>query len=347
MSDKKIKILCVEDEIDIRANISDILRDEGYEVIEAENGYHGYELFIEHRPDLIISDIMMPKLDGFGLLKMVRDTTGLKNSTIPFIFLTALGQKENVIKGVNLSANDYLVKPIDFDLLIAKVKEKTENSKRVDDVHQGQISNLKNQISVMLPKDVFNYLDVIIEISGNLKNEPYGPLPHRSYLEEIKKIYLNSISLRAVINNSLDHDLIDSKLKAEEEIIQLGDFINEFLENVDENFVKKIEVANPHNMHLLPSVKIDKITLIEVFGLILFDIAKAEISSKIRISAMLDHLKQIVLIFNYESVKNYNDVFLNKEKIFKALNRQNCRFEMVDHKKNTAVIIIPEYRINH
>ena len=189
MSDQKIKILCVEDEIDIRSNISDILRDEGYEVVEAENGYHAYELFIEHRPDLIISDIMMPKLDGFGLLKMVRDTTGLKNSAIPFIFLTALGQKENVLKGVNLSANDYLVKPIDFDLLIAKVKEKTENSKRIDDVHQGQISNLKNQISVMLPKDVFNYLDVITEISGNLKNEPYGPLPHRSYLEEIKKIY--------------------------------------------------------------------------------------------------------------------------------------------------------------
>lgn len=347
MSDQKIKILCVEDEIDIRSNISDILRDEGYEVVEAENGYHAYELFIEHRPDLIISDIMMPKLDGFGLLKMVRDTTGLKNSAIPFIFLTALGQKENVLKGVNLSANDYLVKPIDFDLLIAKVKEKTENSKRVDDVHQGQISNLKNQIAVMLPKDVFNYLDVITEISGNLKNEPYGPLPHRSYLEEIKKIYLNSVSLRAVINNSLDRSLIDYKLKAEEEIIQLGDFINEFLENIDENFEKKIEVANPHNMHLLPSIKIDRITLIEVFGLILFDIAKAEISSKIRISAMLDHLKQIVLVFNYDSVKNYNDIFLNKEKIFKALNRQNCRFEMVDHKKNTAVIIIPEYRINH
>ncbi|MFM6973521.1 MAG: response regulator transcription factor [Alphaproteobacteria bacterium] len=347
MSDKKIKILCVEDEIDIRVNISDILRDEGYEVLEAENGYHGYELFIEHRPDLIISDIMMPKLDGFGLLKMVRDTTGLKNSVIPFIFLTALGQKENVLKGVNLSANDYLVKPIDFDLLIAKVKEKTENSKRVDEVHQGQISNLKNQIAVMLPKDVFNYLDVITEITGNLKNEPYGPLPHRSYLEEIKKIYLNSLSLRAVINNSLDQSLIDSKLQAEEEIIQLGDFINEFIDNIDENFKKKIEIINTHNMHLIPAIKIDKISLIEAFGLLLFDIAKAEISSKIKISGMQDHRKQIILVFNYDSMKNYDEIFINKDKISKALNRQNCRFETVEHKKNTAVIIIPEYRINH
>ena len=79
MSDKKIKILCVEDEIDIRSNIADILRDEGYEVFEAGNGYQGYESFIQEKPDLIISDIMMPELDGYGLLKLVRDTSGLKN----------------------------------------------------------------------------------------------------------------------------------------------------------------------------------------------------------------------------------------------------------------------------
>ena len=101
----------------------------------------------------------MPELDGYGLLKLVRDTVGLKNSAVPFIFLTALGQKDNVIKGVNLSANDYLVKPIDFDLLIAKIKEKTENFQRVEEAHKNQIVNLKNQVSIVLPRDVFSYLD--------------------------------------------------------------------------------------------------------------------------------------------------------------------------------------------
>jgi CheY-like chemotaxis protein len=201
--------LCVEDEIDIRSNISDILRDEGYEVIEAGNGYEGFELFLNERPDLIISDIMMPELDGFGLLKFVRDAEGFKNSTIPFIFLTALGQKDNVIKGVNLTANDYLVKPIDFDLLIAKVKEKTTNYLRIESFHQGQINNIKNQISLILPKDSLNYLDVITEIAGKLKDEPYGSFPHRLYLDEIKKIYLNSLNLRTTIHNYLDKDVVD------------------------------------------------------------------------------------------------------------------------------------------
>jgi DNA-binding response OmpR family regulator len=125
----KIKILCVEDEQEIRENIAEILRDEGFEVFEAENGRVGFDSFLQNKPDLVVSDIMMPEVDGYALLKAIREGKNVKNNLVPFIFLTALGQKDNVVKGVNLSANDYLVKPIDFDLMIAKIKEKTENFK--------------------------------------------------------------------------------------------------------------------------------------------------------------------------------------------------------------------------
>ena len=93
----KAKILCVEDEQDIRENIADILRDEGFEVFEAKNGKEGFDSFLKNKPHLVISDIMMPEVDGYGLLKLVREDKTSRNSTVPFIFLTALGQKDNVI----------------------------------------------------------------------------------------------------------------------------------------------------------------------------------------------------------------------------------------------------------
>ena len=344
MSDKKIKILCVEDEVDIRSNIADILRDEGYEVCEAGNGYQGYEVFIQEKPDLIISDIMMPELDGYGLLKLVRDTSSLKNSAIPFIFLTALGQKDSVIKGVNLSANDYLIKPIDFDLLIAKVKEKTENSQRVDAVHKDQISNLKNQVSVVLPKDVFAYLDTITKIASSLKDEPFGPFPHRGYLDEIKKIYLNAVSLRSVINNSLDETLIDFKLNVEEEIISIHDFFEDFVKNIDQKIATRIILESLHNVNLLPKIKIDRISLIEAIGIFIYEILSKDHSSVVRISAMLDHLRQIVIIFYLEN-KEDDKIIVDEAKIWKILDRQNCRFEVLKNKNNTAIITIPEYRL--
>ena len=345
MSDKQIKILCVEDEVDIRSNIADILRDEGYEVFEAENGYHGYEIFIQEKPDLIISDIMMPELDGYGLLKLVRDTSSSKNSAVPFIFLTALGQKDNVIKGVNLSANDYLIKPIDFDLLLAKIKEKTENSIRSEFVHKEQINNLKNQISLVLPKDVFSYLDIITKTASNLKEEPFGPLPHRGYLDEIKKIYLNAISLRSVINNSLDTSIIDFKLNVEEEIISIHNFFEDFIKNIDETIAQRISIEGSHNMNLLPKIKIDKISLIEAIGTLIYELLSKDDASILRISAMLDHLKQIVIIFFFDNNELDNKINVEEAKIWKILDKQNCRFEVLQNKNNTAIITIPEYRL--
>jgi CheY-like chemotaxis protein len=344
MSENKVKILCVEDEIDIRSNIAEILRDEGYEVFEAGNGYEGYEVFISQRPDLIISDIMMPELDGYGLLKLVRETTAIKNYAVPFIFLSALGQKDNVLKGINLSANDYLVKPIDFDLLIAKIKEKTINFQMVDEVRKDQIQNLKNQISLYLPKEIFAYLDQIIKVSGNLKTEPYGPLPHRLYLEDIKKIYLNSLSLKALINNSLDNDIIDYKLNAEEEIIKVGELIEELIKNIDHNISSRVSISNAENFNLLPSLKVDKLKFLESLWLIIAEILKNDLNAELKISGMLDHLKQLIIVF-YLDKNNENKITVDQEKLHKIIEQQNCRFEVLHNKNNTAILTIPEYKL--
>lgn len=103
------KILLIEDNEDIRGNTVEILELSNYEVIAAENGKEGVEKAIEFLPDLIICDIMMPGLDGFGVLHAVHKNEAIKNT--PFIFLTAKTERSDLRKGMEMGADDYITKP--------------------------------------------------------------------------------------------------------------------------------------------------------------------------------------------------------------------------------------------
>ena len=105
------KILLIEDNPDVRENTSEILSLANYKVTVAENGKIGVELAQQDRPDLIICDIMMPELDGYGVLHILSKKPETAN--IPFIFLTAKTEKGDIRKGMNLGADDYLTKPFD------------------------------------------------------------------------------------------------------------------------------------------------------------------------------------------------------------------------------------------
>lgn len=344
---EKIKILCVEDEQEIRENMADILRDEGFEVFEAENGRFGYESFLKNKPDLVISDIMMPEVDGYALLKMIREAKNIKNNLVPFVFLTALGQKDNVIKGVNLSANDYLVKPIDFDLMIAKIHEKTANALKLQEFHKGNIRNIKDQVSTVLPSQLFTYLDTITQVAKLLKEEPYGAMPHARYLEDFDKIYINALRLRSSITNALDSDVIDNKLDVNEEIINIVDFVDSFIDGLNEKYKSKINFDHPFESELLPRVKMDKSILFECLKRILSGIFKADIEARINIAVMIDHFDQMALIFYLESdVPDLNVAAkIDQEKIREVLDKQSCLFDISNEKENSAVVFIPTFRL--
>lgn len=104
------RILVIEDEPEMRRNISTLLRYHDYQTIEAENGRKGVDLAQRERPDLILCDVMMPELDGYGVLQALQQDAGL--ALIPFIFLTAKGAKDDLRSGMNLGADDYLTKPV-------------------------------------------------------------------------------------------------------------------------------------------------------------------------------------------------------------------------------------------
>ena len=103
------RILLIEDSVEIRANTSEMLEFEGFTVLQADNGESGLKLAQGLLPHLIISDIMMPELDGYGVLMALRKQT--ETATILFIFLTAKADRESMRLGMAAGGDDYLTKP--------------------------------------------------------------------------------------------------------------------------------------------------------------------------------------------------------------------------------------------
>ena len=112
------RILIVEDEWKLRRIASDFLRKEGFIVIEAEDGEQALDYIVSQNFDSIILDLMLPKINGWDLLKEIR----IKDSALPVIMLTARGSEEDILKGYEMKADEYIVKPVSMKVLVAKVK---------------------------------------------------------------------------------------------------------------------------------------------------------------------------------------------------------------------------------
>lgn len=119
-------ILVIEDEPEMRRNITALLRFKGYKPVAAENGRVGVDRARRERPDLILCDVMMPELNGYGVLRALQGDLDL--SLIPFVFLTAKGEKEDLRSGMNLGADDYLTKPVGNEDLVNAIETRLQRA---------------------------------------------------------------------------------------------------------------------------------------------------------------------------------------------------------------------------
>ena len=126
---KKTRILVIEDESRMRANLVTILRMEGFEALDAPDGAAGVDAAKRLLPDLILCDISMPRMDGHAVLSALRGEPA--TARIPFIFLTARGDKVDVRSGMNLGADDYLVKPVEIDELLSAIQARLERRQQL------------------------------------------------------------------------------------------------------------------------------------------------------------------------------------------------------------------------
>jgi CRP-like cAMP-binding protein len=202
------KILLIEDNTEVRENTSEILALAHYDVVTAPNGKVGVEMAQSENPDLIICDIMMPELDGYGVLHILSKRT--ETARIPFIFLTAKTEKTDIRKGMTLGADDYLTKPFDdTDLLNAietrlkksalQQKEYPPNSEGLDSFIDDarHALNLQDLCKDKKTKHYKKKSDIFME----------GDLPNNIY-------YLKSGSVKTYKTNSDGKELITNLYKA-------------------------------------------------------------------------------------------------------------------------------------
>lgn len=151
-------ILIIEDNEDVRENISEILMLSNYNVLVADNGKKGLELARSTRPDLILCDIMMPELDGYAVIRAIGNNSELAG--VPFIFLTAKTEKEDFRTGMDLGADDYLTKPFTGDDLLKVVEARLKKREMVKKKYARSIEGLNEFIlEAQTVKDLVNLSD--------------------------------------------------------------------------------------------------------------------------------------------------------------------------------------------
>lgn len=139
------KILLAEDNDDLRELIEDYLSENGFEVFAMEDGQAAWDVFQEEKFDLVLLDVMMPRMDGFELCKKIRD-----RENVPILFLTAKVQEEDQLRGYRLGADDYILKPFSLPVLVAKCQVILERNNHAGDwIESGNIKIQPEQGKVM------------------------------------------------------------------------------------------------------------------------------------------------------------------------------------------------------
>lgn len=200
----KNKILLVEDELDMSLIVADTLCTEGYDVATAADGASGLNKFITEGADLVIADVMMPKMDGFEMARLIRR----KSVDIPIIFLTAKSGIDDVEKGFDLGANDYLRKPFELRELIARVKAllrsttqfsvpvyqigrytfDTTTQKLIIDNHEIELSNIEARLLELLATNIGRTVDASAMMTAIWqRDEPSNRNSMHGYIHKLRQ----------------------------------------------------------------------------------------------------------------------------------------------------------------
>ena len=265
------KILIVEDTLTIREEIHDILVMEGYTVFEAENGSIGFEIALKKHPDLIISDILMPKLNGFEMYKKLQNNKTTK--LIPLIFLSAKAEKSDIRAGMNLGAEDYLTKPIDVEDLLNTVKikidkklllaqetiDKTTTISAILQQQKKELDNYAQLISHELKTPLRNISDVLIWIREELAH----PISSENSINSIELLE-NKVERMELLLIKLEQYKNISPSSFKKNKINLNTIAKKVIAKLQVPSHIKIEIKNK-----LPTLFADEIMLEKVFEILI------------------------------------------------------------------------------
>ncbi|MFA6233868.1 MAG: response regulator, partial [Bacteroidota bacterium] len=207
------KIAVIEDDVIVRETIIERLSEAGYYVVSAENGLHGIDLIHEQLPDLVLCDVMMPNLGGFGVLEYVRKDPATE--LIPFIFLSALSDKNDLRKGMLSGADDYLTKPFTREELLNAVEVRLQKRQSYTQKMHSALDQFRDSLSRSLPHEFLTPLNSILGISHLLKTH-MDEFAEEEVSEMLSNIHQSGQRLLRLVQNYLRFAELES-LRHDEE----------------------------------------------------------------------------------------------------------------------------------
>lgn len=271
---KKSKILIVDDAVDTVELLKKRFHSEGYDTSEAYNGEEALEMVPEYNPDLIVLDVMMPKIDGYEVAKRLKADE--KTKYIPVLMLTAKGEVEHKVKGLDIGADDYMAKPFDYKELSARVRSllsiKATHEKKVEEEKSGALEQMMEQVA----HEIRNPLTSV----GGFARKVFSRLPEG----DVNKKYMQMIIEDVAILESMIKQLIELKSISisVQEPSDINEIIKEALKVFEQDIVQKGISVETDLTENLPLITADKKLLKRAFcNLIKNSIEAMETGTKI------------------------------------------------------------------
>ena len=249
---KMKKVLAIDDTQEIRFIITETLNLFGFQTLVAEDGVTGIKVAQEQLPDLILCDINMPNLDGYGTLKALRENEA--TATIPFIFLSGATDKITMRKGMELGADDYLTKPFTPKELMAAVNTRLEKQAELQRLSDRKLNELRGNLTLALPHELRTPLNGILGLA-NLMIDDHDQMPPEEVLESARFIHESALRLHRLIENFLVYSQIEL-LASESKKLLVNDAIKPVaVQDVAPALAKKIAARHKREGDLLLKIE--------------------------------------------------------------------------------------------
>lgn len=213
------KILVIDDEASLREAITDLLSFEGYETYAAPDGAVGIQYAFEILPDLIVSDLNMPDIDGYQVLQTLRENP--KTASIPFIFITAHADRSFVRHGMELGADDYITKPFTNTELLAAIKTRLQRQEAVISAAMKELTPIKRRLSRVVTHELKTPL-ASIKMAQDLISRQLGQIPTEQLGDLMETLRQGSNRLSHLVEQIVLMTQLESDLLSEAEIARSG-----------------------------------------------------------------------------------------------------------------------------
>ena len=218
------QILIIDDAPFILESTKALLQFEGYEVITAKDGQEGLDIVAQQRPDLILCDIAMPNVDGYTVLKTLKNNP--PTARIPFIFLTAFTERQNIRTGMQLGADDFLVKPYSRDELISSIETQLQKSSLQTQVLEEKLQEVNRSVTEVLPHEFRTVLNQIMGSAKFMQSNANRVSPEE-IVDIVDDIIESTKRLLVITENYLIYSRIQYISENEREIEKLTSFLTQ------------------------------------------------------------------------------------------------------------------------